>query len=156
MIDNWEIQKITSYEKITECWTNLSDEFIPNLKSSEKDFYDLMDKVSRNGITFSCCNHCTLLGGISFYANDHISKTAFITLLATSPLSRGVGVGHALLTKAIKESFDNKMTAVRLDVRKDNEVAIMFYKSHGFKLVGETDDFFLLKINIGNLELSRE
>ena len=55
----------------------------------------------------------------------------------------GLGVGKALLSKAIEYFNSNKeLTKLELEVRSDNNRAIKLYKKFGFKIEGEIAQYF--------------
>lgn len=55
----------------------------------------------------------------------------------------GLGVGKALLSKAIEYFNSNKeLTKLELEVRSDNNRAIKLYKKFGFKIKGEIAQYF--------------
>lgn len=61
----------------------------------------------------------------------------YILALATTPASRGTGVGAALLRHAVTRARDAGHRSVHLDVLADNP-AVAFYRAHGFQIAAET------------------
>lgn len=57
-----------------------------------------------------------------------------IEMLFIHPNTRGKGIGKFLTQYAIKELNSNKV-----DVNEDNEQAVGFYKSMGFKIIGRSE-----------------
>ncbi len=72
------------------------------------------------------------------WLNPAIPKDAYYILaLATTPASRGAGVGAALLRGAVTRARDAGYRSVHLDVLADNP-AVAFYRAFGFEIVAET------------------
>ena len=80
----------------------------------------LYEKICRNALFFIAREKDTICGFCAVYANDHISKEAYITLIAVDPLFQGKGIGRKLINTAIKKSFENGMKICKLEVNKDN------------------------------------
>lgn len=136
------------FENILEIWSELADEFVPPLVKTKKDFRLLISKVATYGKTYSCRDKGHIQGAVSFYANDHASKIAYISLIATAESARGMGIGHILLEKAIEESLKYGMSSIRLEVKKGNDKAFGFYLSHGFSIETETCESVYMILNI--------
>lgn len=74
---------------------------------------------------------------LCFYANDTESRMGFITAIKTSPRFRGQGYAKALAAYCFSVMKSKGMTKCRLEVRKDNEVAIRLYERLGFLPIGD-------------------
>lgn len=74
----------------------------------------------------------SLMGFISFYANNTQNRTAFISSIAVSDSCRGAGVGSSLLEQCKKISIIRGMDRLELKVNKRNDKAISFYSRQGF------------------------
>lgn len=73
------------------------------------------------------------LGVVSFYANDKIDYTAYLSLLAVEDGARGMGIGGKLLCCAEAAAKEKNMKYMRLSARKNNVNAIRFYEKNGYK-----------------------
>lgn len=67
-----------------------------------------------------------------FYCNDHESKIAYISTIATAEKYRGNGYGKSMLDRVCDISKENGMSKIRLEVRNDNTTAVNFYIRNGF------------------------
>ena len=65
-----------------------------------------------------------------------------ITFIAVHPRHQRKGLGRFLLSELIKRSKSLKTNHIYLEVKKNNEPAIAFYKSMGFKTVGNRSNFY--------------
>lgn len=70
------------------------------------------------------------------------SRRARVYSLATRPESRGLGVGAALLQAAAATARRRGCSALRLEVRPDNGVAIRLYERAGFRCIGCYRDYY--------------
>ena len=65
-----------------------------------------------------------------------------ITFIAVHPKHQRKGLGRFLLSELIKRSESLQTNHIHLEVKKNNEPAIAFYKSMGFKTVGNRSNFY--------------
>ena len=65
-----------------------------------------------------------------------------ITFIAVHPMHQRKGLGRFLLTDLIKLSNSLQTNHIHLEVNKNNEPAKAFYKSMGFKTVGNRSNFY--------------
>ena len=65
-----------------------------------------------------------------------------ITFIAVHPKHQRKGLGRFLLSELIKRSESLQTNHIHLEVKKNNEPAIAFYKSMGFKTVGDRSNFY--------------
>ncbi|WP_269613375.1 ribosomal protein S18-alanine N-acetyltransferase [Prochlorococcus marinus] len=65
-----------------------------------------------------------------------------ITFLAVHPRHQRKGLGRFLLSELIKRSKSLQTNHMYLEVKNNNEPAIAFYKSMGFKTVGNRSNFY--------------
>ncbi len=70
------------------------------------------------------------------------SRVARLYSLATRPESRGKGVASALLEAAARTARRRGCTALRLEVRIDNEAALRLYESLGFQRIGRYAHYY--------------
>ena len=65
-----------------------------------------------------------------------------ITFIAVDPIHQRKGLGKFLLSELIKRSKSLKTNHLHLEVKDTNEPAKAFYKSMGFKTVGNRFNFY--------------
>jgi ribosomal protein S18 acetylase RimI-like enzyme len=78
----------------------------------------------------------------------------YISVINVDENYRRKGIGKNLISNAIKTARDKRCTRIILDVSKDNENAIKFYKKVGFKIYEEVNTkLFFQKIRVYKMEL---
>ena len=65
-----------------------------------------------------------------------------ITAVAVDPTHQRRGLGKSLLSDLIKRSKSLQTNHIHLEVKNNNEPAKAFYKSMGFKIVGNRPSFY--------------
>ncbi|MGI6576657.1 MAG: ribosomal protein S18-alanine N-acetyltransferase [Eubacteriales bacterium] len=81
----------------------------------------------------------TLIGYIGMHV---VFDQAYITNIAVSPDFRQLGIGKALLSRAIETCKDMDVVSTTLEVRESNEIALSLYRSFGFKPVGKRISYY--------------
>jgi len=69
-------------------------------------------------------------------------KEARILMLAVDTPFRNNGIGTGLMTIFEQEAIKVKVNKVRLEVRTDNQVAIDFYKNHGYSITSLLPSYY--------------
>ena len=77
-----------------------------------------------------------------------------ITFIAVHPMHQRKGLGKLLLSDLIKCSKSFQTNRIHLEVKNNNEPAKAFYKSMGFKTIGNRSNFY--KDGCDALILSKE
>lgn len=88
-----------------------------------------------------------LLGFVFFYCNDRKKEVSYISLIATSSLARGKGIGYSLVSHVLQISKQRGFQCCQLEVDKKNHVAYEFYLRAGFKIVEQRENKFLMSID---------
>ena len=65
-----------------------------------------------------------------------------ITSIAVHPIHQRKGLGRFLLSDLIKRSSSMRTNQIRLEVKETNKSARAFYKSMGFKTIGNRSNFY--------------
>lgn len=65
-----------------------------------------------------------------------------ITALAVDPLHRRLGLGSRILNALLKEAKSKGITNATLEVKENNDCAILFYQSFNFKKVGYRKKYY--------------
>ena len=104
--------------------------FIKNLKNNKKNSYWLVIDRSLDKI-----------GVIYLNKFDYENRNAYLGIY-TNPLSKKKGKGRLLMIALLNLSFKIiNLHSLKLEVLKDNEKAIQFYRKWGFKKEGELREF---------------
>ncbi|ASK33706.1 GNAT family N-acetyltransferase/peptidase C39 family protein [Alloalcanivorax mobilis] len=70
------------------------------------------------------------------------TRLARLYSIAIDPAQRGRGLAERLMAAAEQYAHDQKRLYLRLEVRRDNQAAIRLYQRLGYKLFGETADYY--------------
>ncbi len=103
-----------------------------------KTKFDMTDLINdlfedKKNLVFVAIEDKKIVGYRSFY---HEGKIAGEGYLGVSKNYQGKGIGKKLLEKSIIEAKNLGCNVMKLEVRKNNLIAINLYKKHGFEFVG--------------------
>lgn len=86
-------------------------------------------------VLVASANHRRFLGtALVFFRKS--SRVARLYSIASLPEARGKGVGTALIEAAEAAALQRRCTALRLEVRTDNDAAIRLYERLGYHRIG--------------------
>jgi len=74
-----------------------------------------------------------LVASFAVYANNHTSGVAYVSFIATASMSRGKGLGSKLIDCMISRCRELNMRYIKLEVCRQNQVAIKLYTKFGFR-----------------------
>lgn len=119
--------------------------FVPNL-SSYVDIESYSEKLFEKAVRIEYFKGNELLALLAFYVNFN-NNFCFITNVSVDDKLKGKKIGNALLLHLDQYCIENNIKKIQLEVRKENNKAINFYKKHSFALLKENiDNFELQKI----------
>lgn len=128
----------------------INSEFTPTLKerlilkSDVRTIKEYAIKLSTKGEIRLCTEKKEIIGMITFYANDQISKTAYIPFIGISPKYRAQGVAKSLLIYSINEITKLGFLQIKVETWLNNTKAINMFTSVGFDPIA--NDGFNLKL----------
>ncbi len=117
--------------------------FVPNL-SSYVDIECYAEKLFEKAVKIEYFEENELLALLAFYVNLE-NNLCFITNVSVDESLKGKKIGDSLLLQLNKFCVENNITKIQLEVRKENNKAIYFYKKHSFALLKENRDNFELQ-----------
>lgn len=144
--DDISFIRLTDKENVKKVLLEFNDK-LPPLQGEEEYVDSVTEKICENGIVY-CMLLKEIIGFFAMYANDTVTKTAFISFIAVGIPYRGSGYGSVLLDKAVQTAKEKSMKILKLEVLKDNLIAQQFYKKHGFNVVSEGENSIYLEKNI--------
>lgn len=119
--------------------------FVPNL-SSYVELESYAEKLFNKAERIEYFQKNELLALLAFYVNSE-NSFCFITNVSVDESLKGKKIGDALILQLVEFCSRNKIKNIQLEVRKENNKAINFYKKHNFALLKENiDNFELQKI----------
>ena len=123
-----ELLCISDVEEILE-------EFTPYLVTLRLGIVDkkvFAKKIREFGRVIVLSSNGENIGFAAFYCNDTKKRQAYLTYIAVKDIFSGLGYGKIIIEEVLRISKHNGMSMIKLEVRKDNINAIMFYKKMGF------------------------
>lgn len=133
-----ELRTVRDRDELRCAWGVLGRVYDPPLSDSVDDYGAYLDKVAKNAVSLLAIENESVLGGVSFYANDDESRSAFVTQVMVLPEAQGQGIGTLLLEACEEESRRRGMESIKLEVRFDNKGARRLYERMGYRQVGKT------------------
>lgn len=127
---------------LKECAGN----FIPPL-TDRIDISAYSKKLAEKSVTFEAWQAQFLIGLIAAYFN-HLDQVAFITNVSVSKNFIGGGIASRLLSRCIEYSKENNISQINLEVSKENDPAINFYRKFDFSNDSSNDSSLFMKLEL--------
>ncbi len=142
-LDELSFNNIKEEKEIFELLLYFNSSFEPSLTERGIDLELYSKKLSMNSICIGayCNGKCVAFS--SFYANDFENLTSYLTLIVVDEGYRNKRIGQLLLDKFSEVSIERKMKKAKLEVRKNNLIAINLYKKKGFEFLKESSNGFI-------------
>ncbi|WP_034301281.1 GNAT family N-acetyltransferase [Alkalibacterium sp. AK22] len=138
--NDFNIKKISSPKEIHNALFEISSAYNPPLTTSIKDLYEFAAKLAMNAEVFVAIDQ-SVLGLIAFYCNNVVDKIGYITQVGVKTSAQSSGLGKQLMDKAYSVCKTKGMQKIKLEVKKNNSKAIIFYKKQGFKECGDASEY---------------
>jgi len=142
-------------EEVYEYLYLLENNYSPSLSKRIDEFDSYVKKLSifatNYGVYDDMHNKC--IGYIGFYTNNIELGFSYVSQLVVDCSVQKLGIGKSLLKICERVSKSKGFKFIKLEVRKDNENAILFYKKNGFKMSEETEKTFIM---IKSLEVEND
>jgi len=135
-------------KSILELVKSLDVYFVPPL-SERIDLIEYVNKIDQYAnIVLAYTKKRKLIGIITFYNNDIVSKTAFISILGVMSKYQGQGVASNLVNMCIKECRLAGMNKIIVKTEAENFKAIRFYNTFGFKVKERLNEHNTVKVKM--------
>ncbi len=108
------------------------DKSFPIPLSEKIKLDELADKLTSMGYVYLAIEEDRAVGIMGFYANDHVDKAAYISVLGVLESHQGRGIAKNLIERALKLCKDNGMEKAILFTHGSNTGAIKMYEKLGF------------------------
>ena len=131
------------YELLTRCNNSFSPPLFQNIPYTPEEY---AEKLANNASFVVCHEDNEIIGFTAYYTNIE-GGFIYIPQIWVSDYHQRKGIGAALLDVVVHNA-PSVIQSVRLEVRKNNEKAIGFYKKSGFSYVSESDNKCLLEKRI--------
>lgn len=131
--DVYNVMVVNEYEDIRKLINTFDSCFTPSLSDSEINLERLSKKFFEYAKIYAVYDDEQLCNGmIAFYVNDKKEKIAYISLLAVKSEYRRKKIGSLLMQIVEKVAKQSGMQSIKLEVKKENNKAISFYKKNGY------------------------
>ena len=145
LLDNVRISECETYEQKKGVW-ELFFRMFPGGSHCIAKVAEYIEKVCKNARILSARKDDELIGFIAFYANDFDTRIAYVTQFLIDGKYRKQGVGRCLLSGCEEACRKCAFEMLKLEVNRDNENAIAFYKHCGFvEDVKKENSFYMVK-----------
>ena len=131
------------YLHLKECDGN----FTPPL-SSRVDLLDYSRKIFQQSISFEAWQDNDLVGMLNAYLNNASNRTGFITNVSILEEYMRKGVASSLLYMCLEHARNLGFSRIKLEVSRENSVAIKLYSRAGFKVMEESREYMLMEYEI--------
>lgn len=109
------------------------------------DLNAYVDKIMEKACIISVMEEGVLQGFLAYYANDHVNKIAFLSMVVISPAVRKMGYGRRLVDFFIADLILKGFKKCLTEVREDNIKAQNICKRVGFSCVGRNDKYLVME-----------
>lgn len=137
----------TRYQELLEIHKQCDQDFNPPL-SSRVDINSYCKKIFQHAQIIGAYDQNHLIGIICMYTNDKKEMLAYITSICVDINYRGQKIGYQLMKCAIILAKESNMNKLSLEVGKNNQVAISFYKNLGFTIINEKEITMIMNLNL--------
>lgn len=124
--------------------------FIPTL-SSVVNLEEYSDKIFLKAHKIEIWHNDKLVGLVAFYSNMD-EKVAFITNVSIEKEFQGKQLAKKLIEEVIQINKENNFLHILLEVHKENNLAIQFYKKNNFDIKQEKNNYFVMEYKINKNE----
>lgn len=149
-------KRVIDYNEITDTVEKIKAYFSYTLNNVDFNLSDFINKIYNFGMCYNAYYNNDLAGTIMFYANDSVSKSAYISIIAVTEAYRGKKVSDFLLNICFRECIKLGMKKIKLQVRKDNVIAKNLYEKNDFKEIDSNDDTIYMLIDLQNKKVKYE
>lgn len=145
-----QTERLTDESSIRHVMTICREDFFDHSVAVEQRIRELAAKYASHAVFLQAKVDDETAGFISFYANDNVTLTAFLSMIVVRKAFQGKKIGSRFLRDATSILRQRGFSALRLEVRKDNTSAIRFYIRKGFTRecsAGPLSDYYRLQLN---------
>ncbi len=125
-------------ESLVEELLRRIDKLFPIPLSDKTELSDLAKKLISLGGVCIAMDGDSAVGMVGFYANDHVSRAAYISVVGVVESHQGRGIAKRMVELSLEECSKSGMKTCFLYTHKTNSGAIGMYQRMGF--VAREDD----------------
>jgi len=121
--------------------------FSPRL-SSRVNIEEYSLKLYSKAVNFEYWLFRQLIGMVSMYTNREQNNSGYITNVSVIGEYAGKGIASQLLRNCLEFSKKQELGELKLEVSKENEVAIKLYKKFGFSFFEANEYSFIMQLKL--------
>lgn len=135
-------EKIIDNKSLTKFLLDHDSDFYPTL-SYRVNIKKYATKIHKKAILIIVknVNNGKIVGVTAFYANDHIYKTAYLSIIIVDFDYSGKGVAKQMLELLNKYLIKKNYREISLEVYKENKAAIKLYEKEGYRTMRKDNDY---------------
>lgn len=132
-----EIRKLNGAKGIGEkafhdLLVEIESQWHPEILIQKDSLLEYSQKLYEKSTILGVVVNHEIVGFAAVYINNHETRQAYLTYIAFCEPFTGMGFGKELLNQVITIAADYGFTSIKLEVKRDNTRARIFYKKHGF------------------------
>lgn len=104
-----------------------------------------IDKLIDKACIITIMEQDVLHGFLAYYANDHVNKVGFVSMVLTDPSTKRMGYGRRLVEFAMKDLALKGFKKCRTEVNSENIRALNALKRLGFTCAGKNDIYLVFE-----------
>lgn len=139
------IKKIREEKRIADFLGTCDKDFMPIL-SQRIDIGSYAKKLSQYAQVYCLVSEKQIFGMCAIYLNNGIE--AFITSFNVTQQFQNQGYGKILMQHVLHEAKQQNYKIIILEVDKNNEKAILFYKKNSFVVEEEHENWLVMKAKL--------
>lgn len=145
-IKSIKLLEISSFKDAYDAVAKLEKNLVPSLIARGINLKEYSNKLVTNGKIWGHYSMGEPISIVAGYFNNN-SLTGYLSLLSIDEKYRGKKFGTSLMKKVEEHAINCGMERIKLEVRKDNEVAQKFYENIGYKIIGDASNssYYMLK-----------
>lgn len=139
--------EISDADSITNAIIHLEDNLSPSLSQRHLDLEKYANKLYKYGKIWCHYDQGVPVSIIAGYFNDEQEHIAYLSILAVDKNYRGKHLASSLLSEFEEYALGTGMKKVKLEVRKNNQVAQILYQKFGYVIIEDASNssYFMMK-----------
>lgn len=139
-----EISSEIERDSFIKIISDLQSQIIPPLDEMGVDIKEYANKLYKNADLLVAYKKGEIVGVAAVYANDEVSRCAYLSFIAIYRKYQGRGYGAKLLNCVEDKAKKNNMRILKLEVFKKNRRAIEFYSQKEYIKIYDTENSYIM------------
>lgn len=146
-LQGMRLLEVSDICSITESVIKLEGSLSPSLHQRNIDLKEYTNKLYKYGKVWAHYDQGMPISIIAGYFNDKQEHTAYLSMLAVDESYRGKHLASSLLSVFEEHAIEARMDKIKLEVRKNNNIAQALYEKFGYAISGDASDssYYMIK-----------